>query len=70
MAEYNDVSQGTLLWINSRDRFQLEPVLPADRAPLVCGTLRRSSIPLSLFNVVYSTMQALCNEAPFDILEL
>ena len=70
MAQYYDVSQGTLLWINGRDHFQLEPVLPTDRAPLYCGTLRRSSIPLSLFNVVYSTMQALCNEAPFDILEL
>jgi len=70
MAQYYDVSQGTLLWINGHDHFQLEPVLPADRAPFDCGTLRRSSIPLSLFNVVYSTMQAICNEAAFDILEL
>ena len=70
MAQYYDVSQGTLLWINGRDHFQLEPVVPADRAPFDCRTLRPCSIPANLFHVVYSTMQTLCNEAAFDILEL
>jgi len=31
MAQYYDVQHGILLWINGRNHFQLEPVLPPDQ---------------------------------------
>ena len=70
-AQYYDVPQVLLIWVNSRNHFQLDPVLPADQVtpPFDCRSLRHS--PMVHYAVLAcSTMNILCNEQTFNIMDL
>jgi len=71
MVQYYDVPQGLLIWVNGRNHFQLEPVLPSDQVtpPFDCRSLRHSPL-VHYAELVYSTMNNLCNEQTFNIMDL
>ena len=66
MAQYYDVPNSLLMWINGRNHSQLEPVLPDDQGDH-CRLLRRSPME-SYAALAYSTMNILCREQAFDIM--
>ena len=71
MAQYFDVKYGLIMWINGRNHLQLEPVPTEQVAPHIdCRTLSQSNEPSLSIEAVRHTMQALCNEEGFDIMDL
>ena len=71
MAQYYDVRNGLMIWINGLNHLQLEPVHPDDRLnpPLDCTPLRHS--PMAEYaELAYSAMNTLCNVPAFDIMQI
>ena len=71
IAQYHDVPTDLMMWVNGRDHYQLEPVLPNDQLtpPLDCRPLRHCQT-VSYAATVYSRIPLLCSVPAFDILRL
>jgi hypothetical protein len=71
MAQYYNVKEGRIFWINGCNHSQLETVSPDQIAKYIdCRTLRQSQVPSISAEAMRSTMQELCNEEAFGIMDL
>jgi len=71
MAQYYDVRNGLMIWINGLNHLQIEIVRPDDQLtpPLDCTPLRHS--PMAEYaELAYSAMNTLCNVPAFNIMQI
>ena len=69
IAQYHDVLTGRMMWVNGRDHYQLEPVLPEDQLTLDRRPLRHCPT-VNYAATVYSRIPLFCSVPAFDILRL
>jgi hypothetical protein len=72
LAQYYNVTQGRLMWLNGRNLPQSEPVLPSELVPpyFDCRTLRGCYVPSNILHIMCTTMLQLCDVEAFDIMDL
>jgi len=71
MAQYYNVKEGRILWINGYNHSQLEIVFPYQiERNIDCRTLSESQIPSLNAEALHFTSQWLCEEEAIGIMDL